>query len=257
MIKKYGFGSKCPDKIFVNTETGVTSTKKDGVGGNLERRNWILKLALYAIEYDVKQVHLLNLVDSDGGYGDFNDVGTFTSYDNAFTELKDSSKGRLLLKKINIGKYVFDEKKTNDLRASLQNNITGIVLKRKFPKVENETHYAGFIYSFWRYCEKEEISGEIDLKLNLPFDPLFSDWLQNEKSLSREATIKVSSTPVFLLGSFDDNEKEENSSVTLALAIVFSIIGIIILAFVGLYCFRRFVQKREIPMNKNFLKSLL
>ena len=257
VIKKYGFGSKYPDKIFVNTETGVTSTKKDGVGGNLERRNWILKLALYAIEYDVKQVHLLNLVDSDGGYGDFNDVGTFTSYDNAFTKLKDSSKGRLLLKKINIGKYVFDEKKTNDLRASLQNNITGIVLKRKFPKVENETHYAGFIYSFWRYCEKEEISGEIDLKLNLPFDPLFSDWLQNEKSLSREATIKVSSTPVFLLGSFDDNEKEENSSVTLALAIVFSIIGIIILAFVGLYCFRRFVQKREIPMNKNFLKSLL
>ena len=257
VIKKYGFGSKYPDKIFVNTETGVTSTKKDGVGGNLERRNWILKLALYAIEYDVKQVHLLNLVDSDGGYGDFNDVGTFTSYDNAFTKLKDSSKGRLLLKKINIGKYVFDEKKTNDLRASLQNNITGIVLKRKFPKVENETHYAGFIYSFWRYCEKEEISGEIDLKLNLPFDPLFSDWLQNEKSLSREATIKVSSTPVFLLGSFDDNEKEENSSVSLVLAIVFSIIGIIILAFVGLYCFRRFVQKREIPMNKNFLKSLL
>jgi hypothetical protein len=258
IIKKYGFGSKYPDKIFVNTETGVTSKKKDGVGGDLERRNWIIKLALYAIEYDVKQVHLLNLVDNDG-FGDFTDVGKFTSLEDAFKKLKDSSKGRLLLKKINVGKYVFDEAKTKKLRESLQNNITGIVLKRKFPKVENETHYAGFIYSFWRYCENEETSGEIDLKLNLPFDPLFSDWLQKEKNISRGDTIKVSSTPVFLLGSFDDGEKEPSGTSTLV--IVLSIIGIILLlmiaAFIGLYCFRRFVQKKDVPMNKNILKSLL
>ena len=196
------------------------------------------------------------MVDEDG-YGDFTNPGKYESIEKAVKKMKSSTKGRLMLKKINIGKFIMDENKTKIFRESLPENITGIVLKRKFPKIENETHYAKFIYSFWRYCEKEEISGEIDLKLNLPFDPLFSDWLQNEKSLSREATIKVSSTPVFLLGSFDDNEKEENSSVSLVLAIVFSIIGIIILAFVGLYCFRRFVQKREIPMNKNFLKSLL
>ena len=258
IIKKYGFGSKYPDKIFVNTETGVTSTKKDGVGGNLERRNWIIKLALYAIEYDVKQIHLLNLVDNDS-YGDFTDVGAFISYEEAFKKLKDSSKGRLLLKKINLGKYVFDEEKTNKLRESLNNNITGIVLKRKFPKVENETHYAKFIYSFWRYCEKEETSGEIELKLNLPFDPLFSDWLQNEKNISGRETIKVSSTPVFLLGSFNDVE-EEPSGISVA-AIIFIVIGAIILfvilGFIGLYCFRRFIQKKDIPMDKNIIKSLL
>lgn len=251
VIKKYGFGDKYPDKIFVNTETGVTSKKVDGVGGDLERRNWILKLALYAIEYDVKQVHLLNLVDNDG-YGDFTDVGKFTTLEDAFKKLKSSSKGRLLLKKINVGKYIFDEKKTKKLRESLSNNITGIVLKRKFPKVENETHYAEYIYSFWRYCENEDTSEEIDLKLDLPFDPLFSDWLQNEKHISKKDTIKVSSTPVFLLGN------DEGTSVWV---IIFSIIGAIlllaILGLVGLYIFRRFIQKKDIPMDKNFLKSLL
>ena len=259
IIKKYGFGSKYPDKIFVNTETGVTSTKKNGVGGDLERRNWILKLALYAIEYDVKQVHLLNLVDNED-YGDFTDVGTFTNYDDAFKKLKSSSKGRLLLKKINLGKFIFDETKTKQLRNNLQNNITGIVLKRKFPKVENETHYAKFIYSFWRYCEKEEMEEELELKLNLPFDPLFSDWLQNEKNISRDATIKVSSTPIFLLGNYNDDEKEDKSgpsALAITFAVIASLILLVILAFVGLYCFRRFVQKRDIPMNKNILKSLL
>ena len=34
------------------------------VGGDLVRRNWILKLALYSIQYDVKQTHLLNLADN-------------------------------------------------------------------------------------------------------------------------------------------------------------------------------------------------
>ena len=250
-LKNYGFGNPYPKKIFVNTETEVTSKKVDGVGGDLERRNWILKLALYAIEYDVKQVHLLNLVDNDG-YGDFTDVGKFTTLEDAFKKLKSSSKGRLLLKKINVGKYIFDEKKTKKLRESLSNNITGIVLKRKFPKVENETHYAEYIYSFWRYCENEDTSEEIDLKLDLPFDPLFSDWLQNEKHISKKDTIKVSSTPVFLLGN------DEGTSVWV---IIFSIIGAIlllaILGLVGLYIFRRFIQKKDIPMDKNFLKSLL
>jgi hypothetical protein len=110
IIKKYGFGSKYPDKIFVNTETGVTSKKVDNVGGDLERRNWILKLALYAIEYDVKQIHILNLVD-DNGFGDYTSVGAFSSFDEAYKKLKDSSKGRLLLKKINLGKYIFEKKK--------------------------------------------------------------------------------------------------------------------------------------------------
>jgi len=38
---------------------------------------------MYAIEYDVKQIHLLNMVDNDG-YGDFYDVGQFVSLEAAF-----------------------------------------------------------------------------------------------------------------------------------------------------------------------------
>lgn len=80
-----------------------------------------------------------------------------------------------------------------------------------------------------------------------------------KKNISGRETIKVSSTPVFLLGSFNDVE-EEPSGISVA-AIIFIVIGAIILfvilGFVGLYCFRRFIQKKDIPMDKNIIKSLL
>ena len=152
---------------------------------------------------------------------------------------------------------MFDEQKTKELRDYLPKNITGIALKRKFPKDENETHYAGYIYSIWRYCDEKEIEGEIDYKLNLTFDPLFMDWLQNEKNISRTESIKISSTPIFLLG----NINEESTSGISVLAIIFIVIGsillILILGIVGLYCYKRFVKKKDIPLNKNILSSLL
>ena len=64
IIGKYGFGEKCPEKIFINTETGLNSGE-GGVGGDLVRRNWIIKLALMCIEYDIKQLHILNLQDDE------------------------------------------------------------------------------------------------------------------------------------------------------------------------------------------------
>jgi hypothetical protein len=255
IIKKYGFGSKYPDKIFVNTETGVTSKKVDNVGGDLERRNWILKLALYAIEYDVKQIHILNLVD-DNGFGDYTSVGAFSSFDEAYKKLKDSSKGRLLLKKINLGKYIFEKEKTEKLRGKLPSGVTGIVLKRKFPKVENETHYGDYIYSIWRYCEKEETSGEVEIDLgdlDLVIDPLLLDWLQNEKKISRSADVKVSSTPIFLVGL----ESSGTSGFVIFLEVVGIILLILVLAVVGLYCYKRFVKKKDIPIDKNFMKELI
>ena len=258
IIKKYGFGSQYPDKIFVNTETGVTSTKTDNVGGDLERRNWILKLALYAIEYDVKQIHILNLVD-DNGFGDYTSVGTFSSFEEAYKKLKDSSRGRLLLKKINLGKFVFESTKTNDLREKLPTNVTGIVLKRKFPKEESETHYGEYIYSIWRYCEEEETSGEVEVdldSLDLPGDPLFIDWLQNEKNISNSDEISVSSTPIFLIV----NEESTSGFVTF-LKVVGIILLVLILVFivgvVGLYCYKRFVKKKSIPFNKNIMMTLI
>ena len=251
VIKKYGFGTDYPDKIFVNTETGVTSEKKDNVGGNLERRNWILKLAMYAIEYDVKQIHLLNMVD-DEGFGDYKSVGAFTSFEDAFKKIKDSTRGRLTLKLINIGKFVFDEKKTTKFRESLPTNVTGIVLKRKFPKEENETHYAEYIYSIWRYCDNEEAIGDIEYELDLPFDPLFIDYLQNEKNISGSEKIKISSTPIFLLGN------DNGISGFVIFLIIFGIILLIfILGIVGLYCYKRFIKKKSIPFDKNIISSLL
>ena len=54
ILKKHHFdGNNYPKKIFINTETGLNSEKGDVIGGDLVRRNWILKLALYCIQYDV------------------------------------------------------------------------------------------------------------------------------------------------------------------------------------------------------------
>ena len=66
---------------------------------------------MYAIEYDIKQIHLLNLVDDDG-YGDYYNVGTLVSLEEEFKKIKPSTKGRITLKKINIGKFIFDKQKS-------------------------------------------------------------------------------------------------------------------------------------------------
>ena len=68
------------------------------------RRNWILKLALFCIEYDVKQVHLLNLNDNGKGMGDYENLGKYVSIEKGLTHLKSSPKGRLVLKKNTLGK---------------------------------------------------------------------------------------------------------------------------------------------------------
>ena len=201
IIKKYGFGEKYPDKIFINTETGLNSKASGGVGGDLVRTNWIIKLALLCLEYDVRQLHNLILVDGGGGVGDYENVGKFVSIEDGFTHLKSSSKGRLVLKKMNLGKYIFDADKTKKFRKSLVPGLTGIVLKRKFPKVEGEEYYYNYMYSVWVYCEKEEFEGEVETDLDIPFDPLVLDWEENKMSMKKTDLFLVSSTPIFLLGN--------------------------------------------------------
>ena len=201
IIKKYGFGEKYPDKIFINTETGLNSKASGGVGGDLVRTNWIIKLALLCLEYDVRQLHNLILVDGGGGVGDYENVGKFVSIEDGFTHLKSSSKGRIVLKKMNLGKYIFDADKTKKFRKSLVPGLTGIVLKRKFPKVEGEEYYYNYMYSVWVYCEKEEFEGEVETDLDIPFDPLVLDWEENKMSMKKTDLFLVSSTPIFLLGN--------------------------------------------------------
>ena len=200
-IKKYGFGEQYPEKLFINTETGLNSGSGNGVGGDLVRRNWILKLALLCIEYDVRQLHMLILVDGGGGSGDYENVGKYVSIEDGFKHLKSSSKGRLVLKKMNLGKYVFDEEKTKKFRKSLPEGLTGIALKRKFPKVEGELYYGDYMYSVWVYCEKEEVEEEVKTKLDLPFNPLVLDWEENKKEMKKSDEFTVSSTPIFLIGN--------------------------------------------------------
>ena len=161
-------------------------------------------MALYQIEYDVKQTHMLVLT---GSTGDFNSLRSFSTVENAFLLLKSSSKGRLILQKIHFGKFEFDETKTQDFRDSLPKEATGIVLKRKFPKDEKEEYYSKYIYSAWINCEKGEVDGEIEYKLNLNFDPLNLDWAGNQKNILKTDTIKLTSTPIFLIennGNYPD-----------------------------------------------------
>ena len=278
-IKKHGFGTKYPEKIFINTETGYDSDNKEPT--ELVRRNWILKMALYQIEYDIKQIHMLILSDGGSGSGDFSNLGKFVSVEEGAKHIKSSSKARIILKKMNLGKYAFDSDKTKQFRQSLPQNMTGIVLKRKFPKVENETYYSEYMYSIWLICNKEEVKDEVNYQLNLPFNPKKLDWEGKEEILSKDSKIYVSSTPVFLIeggkeGTPGDKEetpgdKEEtpgdkegtsgDKEGTSGFVIFLEVIGIIcliaILAIGGLYCYRKFIQKRTVPFDKNFFKSLI
>ena len=223
ILKKYGFdGTHYPKKIFVNTETGVNSEKSgnNDVGGDLVRRNWILKLALYSIQYDVKQTHLLNLADNGKGMGDYSNLGKYQSIEEGFTHLKSSSKGRLVLQKIHFGKFIYDEGETNNFLEKLPEGATGIVLKRKFPKASEEEYYSEYIYSAWIYCEKEEVEGEtvfvLDLDKTIFEHTLLLDWKGNQKNIEPDSEIKLSSTPIFLIqntGDYSDiNYQEEEGS---------------------------------------------
>ena len=274
-IQKYGFGKEYPDKIFINTETGYNNG--DTQEKHLIRRNWIIKLALYQIEYDVKQINSLYLADSGSGMGDFENIGKFVSVEEGFKHLKDSSKGRLILKKMNIGKFKFDESNTKKFRDSLPTGMTGIVLKRKFPKVDNETYYSEYIYSVWLNCVKEENQTVIDYNPDVPFAIRKIDWEGNEKNIKKNSLISITSTPVFLLQNYDykdedeDEEKEEdknhnkdennNNQGTSGFVIFLEVVGIIILIVLiiiaGLYCYKKFVQKKNVPLDKRFFYSLL
>ena len=252
-IKQHGFGSTYPDKLFICTETGYESDGKYET--ELVRRNWILKMALYQIEYDVKQIHQLNLVDDNGktGGGDFSYVGKFVSINEGEKHIKSSSKARIILKKMNLGKYIFDSEKTKNFRSSLPSGVTGIVLKRKGDKVENEKYYSKYMYSIWLYCDNEEQKKEVKYKLDLPFDPKMIDWEGNEKRISKTSKVKLTGTPIFLI----EGGKKKKSGFVIFLEVVGFILlfGVIIVG--GLFCYRKFYQKRTVPLDKNFFKSLI
>ena len=153
------------------------------------------------LEYDVRQLHMLILVDGGGGSGDYENVGKYVSIEDGIIHLKSSSKGRLVLKKMNLGKYVFDVERTEKFRKSLPEGLIGIALKRKFPLVEGEPYYYKYMYSVWVFCEKEEVKEEVKTKLDIPFDPLVLDWEEKKKEMKKSDEFTITNTPIFLLGN--------------------------------------------------------
>ena len=200
--------------------------------------------------------------------GDFENIGKFVSVEEGFKHLKDSSKGRLILKKMNIGKFEFDASNTKKFRESLPEGMTGIVLKRKFSKEENETYYSEYIYSVWLNCVKEENQTKIDYNPAVPFSMRKIDWEGNEVKIKKNSLISITSTPVFLLRDYeskDENEKQDANKVenkgTSGFVVFLEVVGIIILIciiiIVGLYCYKKFVQKKNVPIDKTFFYSLI
>ena len=212
IIKKYGFGDKYPDKIFIINKVDLSTSKKEFPDIELLRRNFIIKLSLLSLEYNIKQIHSYTLRSPDDNKGDYSIINIENITDN-INHLKNSSKGRIILNKINIGKFKFDKKKTNQFRKklpkNLSQNLSGIVLKRHFPRENNEKYYFKYIYSAWIYCDNNEISGSVSLTLNIPFNPLMIDWEGNENNITNETSITISSTPIFLLGNIDNESNEE------------------------------------------------
>ena len=212
-------------------------------------------MALYQIEYDVKQINQLILADEGKGFGDFSNVGKFVSVEEGAKHIKSSSRARVILKKMNLGKYVFDSDKTQKLRSSLPDSMTGIVLKRKFPKEEGELYYSEYMYSIWLKCIKEEVGGEEKYELDLDFHPKLIDWEGKEDKISKNSKINVTSTPIFLIeggeggeGGEEGEEGEEGgeggkggesregTSGFVFLGVVGIILLIAIMAIAGIYC---------------------
>ena len=78
--------------------------------------------------------------------------------------------------------------------------------------------------------------------------------------MKNNSTFIITSTPIFLLGNEPTKEPLKNKSLSGA-AIFFiilgSLIGLLILIIVGLYCYKRFIKKQNIPINKHLFTYLI
>ena len=261
IAKKYGFdGKKYPEKIFLNLETGLNSKESNyTIGGDLVRRNWLIKVAFYSLEFNIKQIHIPYIADNNGGFGDYDKLGKFISLEEGSKYLKNSSKGRKILKKINFGKFIYDEEKTNIFRKSLPDFMRGIAFTRNFPKEKNEEYYYDSLYSVWLYSENEEISDEKEIKIDTPFDPLSIDFEGNEKKIKKNSKLKITSTPIFLLGNYKKSKdsSKKKSGFVIFLEIIGILIIIAILVGIGLYIYKRYLFKKSLIMDdKNLNEGL-
>ena len=208
VMKKHGFdGNKYPKKISVCTETGVASESVKGVvGGDEVRRNFVLKMPLKALEYDVKQVHFFVISDYDGdtAYSKMGDYYNLKDKTPETAVIKPSTQARNSLHKFNIAKMEYNEKKTNEFRETLSKessvNLTGIVLTNKFKK-ESETEFYGTVYAVWQVCNDDEGVTPKAIKLSFPYEMKKMDWLGKMEEVGKSGTFEIGHTPLFFMNS--------------------------------------------------------
>ena len=224
IIRKYGFdGKKYPEKIYICSESGVDSTGK--FGSDLIRRNFNLKAPLYAIEYNIKQLHYFTTADyNNEGNGDYYPgIGSKTK-DNYYELMKPSTKARLVLNHFNIYKMEFDKKKTDDFRKKLPNNVTGIVLKKKFEPEGNETIY-DYLYSVWVEALDNENVKNIEIELEFDFMVNKTNYQIYTERFGKSGKVMINNTPIF----FYPNGEKASSNIVLfvVIGIVFVCIGVV------------------------------
>ena len=288
--KKFEFGLKYPKKIFINNKNGIYSKEEvDTISvSSILRRNWIIKLALLSLEYDLKQVHLNKLSEKMGDYYLIHYHFFINNTSTSFKYLKRSSKGRRVLNDINLGKFSFDKNKSIELREKLIRNISGIVLKRKFNKTDNEKYFCEYIYSVWLYCDKEETEGTIyktQKELNIPFNSFMINWEGLQTNITNETQIPITSTPIFILVNISNesdepdkeeyeekkedskdkpnDEKKENSSGTTdnknfkSIFIIFGVIVLLIVIVIGIILIYKKIRNNNININQEDIGDLL
>jgi len=240
-LEKYGFdGEKYPRKMFICTETGLSDGRsKDGFGGDVARRNYIIKQMAYAREYGIKQTHWLYIADSGTtGMGDFSEIYTKTL---ETAEPKDSSKGRLTWNSLDLSKMDFDAKRTTSTRemlAGLEKNLTAAVFKanniQSWTYSPNETlkQQPNSVFLIWRRCDGDEEVNEtvtVSLKLTPPCKVIRYDGSSQSFDKS-EFEIEVDGTPVFVVSADVAISSASTFSITVSmlLGLVASILAVLL-----------------------------
>ncbi|KAG4100866.1 hypothetical protein H8356DRAFT_1035389 [Neocallimastix lanati (nom. inval.)] len=245
LIRKYGFdGKKYPEKIYICSESGVDST--GDYGSDLIRRNFNLKTPLYALEYNITQIHYFVTADGNSeGNGDYLPGIKSKTMENAMDLMKPSTKARLVLKKFNLSKMKVDIDKTKKWREQLGTGLTGIVLVPKFPK-ENEEEWHELVYSAWIECFEEETEETIEKELTFDIYAEQIDYKQNISYIGKKGIVKLSSTPLFFYETSnseyindenknkeDDNHKsEDNGYISYKSKVIYH--SILISLFIGM-----------------------
>ena len=193
-------GITYPKKLFVSSATGVASISIDDlVGDEITRQNFLLKLPFYCMENDIRQVHFESVVDKNL-HNIFSKMGDYDNVPSQILEnaiMKNSTKARLSLGKINIEKMRFEKKKTEELRKKIPDDVYGIVLSAYFVR-ENEEEFYNYVYALWLKCVDGEKNSTKEVLFELDFNTTMINYLGNENSIGKKIQATVSGTPIFL-----------------------------------------------------------